>query len=99
MFKSLTVLYRYVCFITDILIDMVAMFHNISGKYSNGTVFTEQHHTSRLVAFGTPGGDSAMAATVGYTTAAAAELMILDNSQSSIERTEWGDHSYGQTNL
>jgi hypothetical protein len=26
-------------------------------------------------------------------------LMILDNSQSSIERTEWGDHSYGQTNL
>ena len=55
--------------------DMVAMFHTIEGELPDGT---REAHTSRLLAFGVPGGDSAMSATVGYTTAAAAEL-ILDN--------------------
>ena len=58
--------------------DMVAMFHMISGELPDGSI---ESHTSRLLAFGTPGGDSAMSATVGYTTAAAAEL-ILDNKLS-----------------
>ncbi|RYH30494.1 hypothetical protein EON65_04990 [archaeon] len=53
--------------------DMVAMFHQIVGEYEDGTVET---HTSRLLAFGTPGGDSAMSATVGYTTAAAVDLIL-----------------------
>lgn len=55
--------------------DMVAMFHSIVGEMPDGSVET---HTSRLLAFGTPGGDSAMSETVGYTAAAAAEL-VLDN--------------------
>lgn len=53
--------------------DMVAMFHKVVGEYEDGTVET---HTSRLLAFGTPGGDSAMSATVGYTTAAAVDLIL-----------------------
>lgn len=53
--------------------DMVAMFHKIVGEYGDGS---EEVHTSRLLAFGTPGGDSAMSATVGYTTAAAADLIL-----------------------
>jgi hypothetical protein len=61
--------------------DMVAMFHLISGELPDGTV---EAHASRLLAFGTPGGDSAMSATVGYTTAAAAEL-IIDNKLSGTD--------------
>lgn len=53
--------------------DMVAMFHTVKGTMPDGSV---EAHTSRLLAFGTPGGDSAMSATVGYTTAAAAELVM-----------------------
>jgi saccharopine dehydrogenase-like NADP-dependent oxidoreductase len=53
--------------------DMVAMFHTVTGEFADGTV---EAHTSRLLAFGTPGGDSAMSATVGYTTAAGAELLL-----------------------
>ena len=53
--------------------DMVAMFHTVTGHMPDGTV---EAHTSKLLAFGTPGGDSAMSATVGYTTAAAAELVL-----------------------
>jgi hypothetical protein len=61
--------------------DMVAMFHLIVGEMPDGTM---ESHASRLLAFGTPGGDSAMSATVGYTTAAAAEL-VLDNKLSETE--------------
>lgn len=53
--------------------DMVAMFHSIVGTFPDGR---KETHTSRLLAFGTVGGDSAMSATVGYTTAAAAELIL-----------------------
>jgi saccharopine dehydrogenase-like NADP-dependent oxidoreductase len=55
--------------------DMVGMYHSVVGEMPNGTVET---HSSRLLAFGTPGkhGETAMAATVGYTTAAAAELVL-----------------------
>jgi len=53
--------------------DMVAMFHSVVGRMPDGTV---EEHTSRLLAFGIPGGDTAMAATVGYTTAAATELVL-----------------------
>lgn len=53
--------------------DMVAMFHTVLGDMPDGS---QERHTSRLLAFGTPGGDSAMAATVGYTTAVAAELLL-----------------------
>jgi hypothetical protein len=53
--------------------DMVAMYHTVNGRMPDGTM---EHHTSRLLAFGTPGGDSAMSTTVGYTTAAAAELLL-----------------------
>ena len=53
--------------------DMVAMFHTVMGKLPDGTY---ERHTSRLLAFGTPGGDSAVAATVGYATAVAAELIL-----------------------
>lgn len=56
--------------------DMVAMFHSIVGELPDGTI---ESHASRLLAFGTPGGDSAMSATVGYTTAAAAELILDDH--------------------
>ena len=61
--------------------DMVAMFHAIEGDLPDGT---REVHTSRLLAFGVPGGDSAMSATVGYTTAIAAEL-ILDNKLANTE--------------
>lgn len=53
--------------------DMVAMFHTVIGEMPDGSV---ESHTSRLLAFGVPGGDSAMSATVGYTTAAAADLIL-----------------------
>lgn len=53
--------------------DMVAMFHSVLGKLPDGTY---ERHISRLLAFGNPTGDSAMAATVGYTTAAAVELLL-----------------------
>jgi saccharopine dehydrogenase-like NADP-dependent oxidoreductase len=55
--------------------DMVGMYHSVIGEMPNGTMET---HSSRLLAFGTPGlkGETAMAATVGYTTAAAAELIL-----------------------
>lgn len=53
--------------------DMVAMFHSVVGKLPNGKY---ERHISRLLAFGNPTGDSAMAATVGYTTAAAVELLL-----------------------
>jgi len=53
--------------------DMVAMFHTVTGDMPDGSV---EAHTSRLLAFGTPGGDSAMSETVGYTTAAGAELVL-----------------------
>lgn len=55
--------------------DMAAMFHTIVGKFPDGTV---ERHTSRLLDFGDPGmnGDSAMSKTVGYTTGAAAELIL-----------------------
>ena len=55
--------------------DMVAMYHSVVGVMSDGTT---EIHSSRLLAFGTPGinGETAMAATVGYTTGAAAELIL-----------------------
>jgi saccharopine dehydrogenase-like NADP-dependent oxidoreductase len=55
--------------------DMVAMFHTIVGRMPDGSV---EHHTSRLLDFGEPGrnADSAMSKTVGYTTGAAAELIL-----------------------
>ena len=53
--------------------DMVAMYHTVLGCLPDGSF---ERHTSRLLAFGNPHGDSAMAATVGYTTAAAAELIL-----------------------
>lgn len=55
--------------------DMVGMYHSVVGEMPDGTV---ENHSSRLLAFGTPGrhGETAMAATVGYTTAAAAELIL-----------------------
>ena len=53
--------------------DMVPMYHSVLGELPDGSM---ERHTSRLLAFGTPGGDSAMAATVGYTTAAAVELIL-----------------------
>jgi saccharopine dehydrogenase-like NADP-dependent oxidoreductase len=61
--------------------DMVAMFHSIEGRLPDGRC---EAHTSRLLAFGVPGGDSAMAATVGYTTAAAVEL-IVDNKLANTD--------------
>lgn len=45
--------------------DMVAMFHSVNGRMPDGSI---EEHASRLLAFGIPGGDTAMAATVGYTT-------------------------------
>jgi len=55
--------------------DMVAMFHTIVGRFPDGTI---ERHTSRLLDFGEPGrnGDSSMSKTVGYTTGAAAELIL-----------------------
>lgn len=60
--------------------DMVAMFHTVTGEMPDGSV---EAHTSRLLAFGTPGGDSAMSATVGYTTAAGVELALNRMKQPS----------------
>lgn len=53
--------------------DMVAMFHAVKARFPDGHV---EEHASRLLAFGTPGGDSAMSATVGYTAAAGAEMVL-----------------------
>lgn len=53
--------------------DMVAMYHTVLGELPDGT---RERHVSRLLAFGNPSGDSAMAATVGLTTAAATELLL-----------------------
>jgi len=53
--------------------DMVAMYHTVLGELPDGT---KERHVSRLLAFGNPSGDSAMAATVGLTTAVAAELLL-----------------------
>jgi saccharopine dehydrogenase-like NADP-dependent oxidoreductase len=55
--------------------DMVAMFHSIVGRFPDGTI---ENHTSRLLDFGDTNvdGDSAMSKTVGYTTGAAAELIL-----------------------
>ena len=53
--------------------DMVAMFHSITGKLPDGTF---ERHESRLLTFGKPGGDTSMSETVGYTTAAATELLL-----------------------
>jgi saccharopine dehydrogenase-like NADP-dependent oxidoreductase len=63
--------------------DMVAMFHTVVGTMPDGTV---ERHTSRLLDFGVTGaeGDSAMSKTVGYTTGAAAELLLYgDTSELS----------------
>lgn len=58
--------------------DMVAMFHTVEGVFPDGTT---ERHTSRLLDFGetTRDGDSAMSKTVGYTTGAAAELLLNGN--------------------
>lgn len=53
--------------------DMVAMFHTIVGELPGGK---KEIHTSRLLAFGVPGGDTAMSATVGFTAAIGAELLL-----------------------
>ena len=53
--------------------DMVAMFHTVVGEMPDGST---ERHTSRLLAFGDPAGDSAMSATVGYTAGAAVELIL-----------------------
>lgn len=55
--------------------DMVLMHHSIEGCFPNGTT---EHHQSSLKVFGDATG-TAMSRTVGYTAAAAAEL-ILDGS-------------------
>lgn len=52
--------------------DMVVMHHSIEGEFEDGTV---ERHQSSLQAFGEPG-MSAMSKTVGYTTAAATELVL-----------------------
>lgn len=54
--------------------DMVAMFHTVTGTFADSV----EHHTSRLLEFGdtSRSGDSAMSKTVGYTTGAAAELLL-----------------------
>ena len=57
--------------------DMVAMYHTIVGRLPDGS---RDEVTSSLLAFGLtdPKGETAMAATVGYTAAAAAELILMD---------------------
>lgn len=59
--------------------DMVAMYHQIAGRLEDGRTV---RHQSRLLAFGTVGGDSAMAATVGFTTAAAIDLLLKEKHAS-----------------
>jgi len=54
--------------------DLCVMQHEIEGRYSSGQC---ERVTSTLVAYGEPGGDSAMARTVGLPAAIAA-TMILD---------------------
>jgi saccharopine dehydrogenase (NADP+, L-glutamate forming) len=49
------------------------MYHTVLGELPDGS---SERHVSRLLAFGNPSGDSAMAATVGYTTAVGAELLL-----------------------
>lgn len=53
--------------------DMVAMFHSVVGEMPDGTIET---HDSHLLAFGLANSLSAMSATVGYTTAAATEMLL-----------------------
>jgi alpha-aminoadipic semialdehyde synthase len=55
--------------------DMVAMYHRVKGTLPDGST---EEVVSSLLAFGTPGlgGETAMAATVGYTAGAAAELIL-----------------------
>lgn len=57
--------------------DMVAMFHSVAGRMPDGSL---ERHTSRLLDFGDVGessvADSSMSKTVGYTTGAAAELLL-----------------------
>jgi alpha-aminoadipic semialdehyde synthase len=57
--------------------DMVAMSHSITGIFPNGDI---EKHNSKLLVFGNSE-DTAMALTVGYTAAAAAEFLL--NSQLS----------------
>lgn len=52
--------------------DMVAMHHRIEGSFDDGSV---EHHSSSLQVFG-DAKMSAMSKTVGYTTAAAADLIL-----------------------
>lgn len=59
--------------------DMVAMYHQIAGRMRDGQIV---RHQSRLLTFGVPGGDTAMAATVGYTTAAAIDLVLQEKDKS-----------------
>lgn len=57
--------------------DMVAMYHKVVGRLPDGST---EEIVSSLLAFGTPGkdGETAMAATVGYTAGAAVELLLQD---------------------
>jgi hypothetical protein len=68
---------------------MVAMFHLIVGKFPDGRL---ERHTSRLLDFGDVErfgqGNSAMSKTVGFTTGAAAELLLYGPSYS--DRTKHG---------
>lgn len=61
--------------------DMVAMYHTVTGRMPDGS---SEEITSSLLAFGLSGasGETAMAATVGYTAGAAAELVLLDKVSS-----------------
>lgn len=59
--------------------DMVAMYHCIAGRLPTGEIV---RHQSRLLAFGDNNGDSAMAATVGYTTAAAIDLVLSERENT-----------------
>ncbi|KAJ1968519.1 hypothetical protein H4R35_006405 [Dimargaris xerosporica] len=53
--------------------DMVNLFHEIEAQFPNGQ---RELHTSRLVAYGDPAGDTAMAKTVGLPAAIATELIL-----------------------
>lgn len=52
--------------------DMVVMSHTVTGLFPNGDI---EKHNSKLLAFGNSE-DTAMASTVGYTAAAAAEFLL-----------------------
>ena len=53
--------------------DMLILFHHFKAKFEDG--HTEEI-TSRLLDYGTPGGNSSMSRTVGYPTAIAARLVL-----------------------